>query len=255
MGWGGTGWGKITSHSIGGDIALGNWRAHYNTAEDSIDILHPSDGIPYVKVDTTFSGVLTDGLEVVAGVLTIKQYPGWTDAIARDEDAYILDDATVWDDESGTGDQLIDYLFGSTQTAMYFEDGGTFVSDEIDLTKVQKYHSSKLEWALDAVPEGSTVVVQNAVSQNGTWGAYKTVAASGDALVALPAAESDLAYCKTRHKVTMLPTSDLSGAPGMSELKTTINSQKHFRVMADGVYKESQHIIDSVASATTETLT
>lgn len=248
------GWRKLLAHSIGGDIALGNWRAHYNEAEDSIDLLHPSDGIPYIKADTTFSGALTE-LEVVAGVLKIKQYPGWDEAIAQDEDTYLLDDTTAWDDEPGTGDQLIDYMFGSTQAAMYFETGGSFVSDEIDLVKVQKYHSSKLEWTLDASPAGSTTIVQNAASANGAWGAYKAVVASGNALAALPGAGSDLTFYKTRHKVIMLPTADLSGTPEMSELKTTVNSQKHFRVLSDGNYKSSQHIIDSVVGATTETLT
>jgi len=256
MGWGGLGWGKILSHSIGGDIALGNWRAHYNKLEDSIDILHPSDGIPYVKTDTTFLGTITGELVVTDGVLSIESFPGWDEAIFKDETFVVGDEDTLKFDETDSGSALIDALFDSTSTPMYYEAGGSFISNEIDLAYVGKYHSSKLEWVLDTNPETSETKVYSSAQYNGgEWGEWVEVEASANPIGALPSADKDLSLYKIKHKVTMKPTTDLSDTPEMSELKTTINSQKHFRVMSDGSYKESPHIVASVLGATTETLT
>jgi hypothetical protein len=245
----------MLSHSVGGDIALGNWRATYNKREDSIDILHPSDGIPYIKSDTTFSGTLFY-LEIVGGKLQLVQYPGWPDTAAQDE-GYVLDDTATWDEETATFDEFIDYLFGSTATALYYDGvaGGpaTFVTDEIDLSAVGKYHSSKSEWA-ETAPDGTTVKVYCSAATNGTWGDWVEIAASGDPIGCLPTADSDLTLYDLRYKIMLTPTSDLLSTPDMSSLTTTINSQKHFRVMSDGVYKESPHIIARVLGATTETL-
>jgi hypothetical protein len=249
------GWRKMLSHSIGGDIALGNWRATYNKKEDSIDILHPSDGIPYIKSDTTFSGALFY-LEIVGGKLQLVQYPGWPDTVAQDEN-YMLDGDMAWDDTVATGDILIDYLLGSA-TAMMHYDGelgdAEFISDTIDLQKVGKYHSSEAEWVATK-PAGTDIAIYSSASVNGgDWGAWTAIAASGNFIGCLPAADSDLTLYDLRYKIVLTPTVDLLTTPDMSSLTTTINSQKHFRVMSDGAYKESPHIIASVLGATTETL-
>lgn len=250
------GWRKILSHSIGGDIALGNWRATYNKIEDSIDILHPSDGIPYVKEDTSFDGTLFQlEIDVGTGKLQLVQYPGWADTVGRDE-ATVLDNTTSFDGDVATGDNLIDYLLGSTATAMYYDGAfgdAYFISDPIDLQKVGKYHSSKVEWT-STVPTGTAINVYCSLFSNGAWGPWVEIEASGDAIGCLPAAESDLTLRDLRYKIVLTPSSDLLSAPDVSNLKTTINSQKHFRVIVDGVYKESPHIIASVPGATIETL-
>ncbi len=246
------GWRKILSHSIGGDIALGNWRAHYNDSEDSIDLEHPSDGIPYIKTDTAFSGVMIE-MVVDSGKLKINAYPGWDAATARDENA-LLDDTTDWD-ENTSASVLFDYLFSTTAITMVYEGETSWVSSPTDLTTVGKYHSSKLEWVNDALPAGAAIHFYASLYRNGAWGDYAEIAASGGVIPVLPASGTDLRGMQVRYKVKMVPSSDQLSSPAISQVKTTINSRKHFRVLLDGSYKESPHIADSISGPTTETLT
>ncbi|MDD3897582.1 MAG: hypothetical protein PHE82_01295 [Syntrophomonadaceae bacterium] len=245
------GWRKILSHSTGGDIALGNWRAHYNDSEDSIDLEHPSDGIPYVKTDTAFSGVTVE-MNMDGGKLKINTYPGWDENTARDENT-VLDDTTAWD-ENTSASVLFDYLFSTTAITMVYEGETSWVSSPTDLTTVGKYHSSKLEWVNDALPAGAAIHFYASLYRNGAWGDYAEIPASGGVIPVLPVSGTDLRGMQVRYKVKMVPSSDQLSSPAISQVKTTINSRKHFRVLLDGSYKESQHIADSITGATIETL-
>src|SRR3990172_1059217 len=121
------GWSKNLSFSEGGALQMGNWYARYNSDEDSIDLEHNSDGIPYIKNDTTFIG--THGhTEVSGGVLQIEQWPGWDEAATVQDEAYILDDATTWDDITNNGDDLVDYLFGAIAVTQSYEGAAIFES-------------------------------------------------------------------------------------------------------------------------------
>lgn len=247
------GWRKILSFSAGGAVNSGNWYARYNEAEDSIDLEHDSDGIPYIRDDTNFSTASgTHDYTVANGTnLEIEKYQGWDETVSVDE-TRLLDEAQSFD-ETADVSELINYIFNTTSTLVAHSSGGIFESSEIDLADVGRYNNSDILWVVDTLPAGSAVVVQSSVYDGKKWGNW-AAETSGTTIGGLPVAGTDLKNgYKVKYRVVMNPDNAVA-TPVVSKVKITMYSKKHVRIMSDGAYKLSQHMIDSITTATTETL-
>lgn len=248
------GWSKILTHSAGGAISMGNWYARYNLRDDAIDLEHNSDGIPYIRDDSDFA--LVSGTHNYTAVnatnLEIEKFQGWNDTVSQDE-TYSLDEAQSWDETAG-GENLVNYLFGAISNEIAHVGGGIFEAGEIDITPVDRFNSSEIMWVIANQPVGTGVDVQSAVYNGQLWSGWASEV-SGTAIDGMPVAGTNLSNALYRVKYRVILTPNDSGeTPAVSQVKLTINSQKHIRVLASGVYEYSQHIIDSVPAATTKTL-
>ncbi len=243
------GWRKVLAYSSGGELALGNWRARYNLRDSGIDLVYPSDGIPYVKNDTVFAGSHYY-TEVNAGKLQIEQWPGWDDTTTVRDETYILDDATTWDDVLNYGDVVINYLFGATSVMQSYEGGASFEAGEVSLNTVGEYNSSLIDWVVTQ-PTGTTLNFQTSVFNGASWSAWANEV-KATSIENMPASGKDLFGYKVKYRVTM-QTNSLGETPAISSVNLTFNSVKHFRVLGTGVYKESQYIKNNAVLAT-ETL-
>lgn len=246
------GWRKILAHSAGGTINMGNWYARYNTRDDSIDLEHDADGIPYVMTDNVFNGTHYY-TEVVAGVLQIEQWPGWDDITTAQDETYILDNTYIFDDTASVS-LFFDYLFGATSAMSSYEEEAVFTAGELDITSVDRYSSSAIAWVVDLAPVGTTAVLETSVFDGVNWSAW-SVETNNSVINDMPVVGTNLslAQYKTRYRVRF-QSNATSETQKISEVKETFNSKKQIRVLSNGHYEYSQHIINSVPTATTKTL-
>jgi hypothetical protein len=234
MGW--INYNRYTSASGNIITNFGSWTLEHNNLKDSLDFCYPGNGLAYKYYNDGFNGILSE-LEVNGGFLQIVQYSGWDETVSVDE-AYVVGDEDLlqWD-ETVDGGVLLDAIFNTTGSPMYYELGGNLISPTIDLLDVGKFHSAISEWNLNTNPEGSTTKVYYSLKQDDVWGVWTEVIASGNAIGALPTADTDISECSLRYKIIMTPNADYSASPKLQNLVTTINSHKMMRISSTGELK------------------
>lgn len=170
-------------------------------------------------------------------MLKLSLYSSWDDAVGADAVRSL--DLAASLGTSQDGKELINYLLDTTNSTAYYEGVGVFEGQPVDLTKCGEIQSAAVSWA-ESKPTGTAVVVEVSIFDGAAWGDWQPVT-SGGAIPGLTIG-LDLTGYKIKYRAK-LSTTNLSNAPGISQIKLTITSRKLFRVFSTGTVKAKADIV------------
>lgn len=173
--------------------------------------------------------------------LAIALYSAWDDASILADELRSLDDTTAWNDALD-GNQTINYLFNVANTTAYYEGGGIFEGQPVDLSRCGEVQSAKLT-RVESGSAGTSLILETSLSLNGgsTWSGWQVVN-TVDANIPGIIAGMDLTGCKLKYRVR-LNTTNLAVTSSLTEIKLSVTSRKLFRVFSTGTVKAKADII------------
>ncbi|KLU66776.1 hypothetical protein DEAC_c14440 [Desulfosporosinus acididurans] len=177
--------------------------------------------------------------------LAIALYSSWDDVNAVADETRSLDDTTIWDDTLD-GNQSIDYLLNAAHATAYYEGGGIYESQPVDLSPCGEVQSAKLTRTENG-GTGTSLVIETALSPDGgtTWGAWQAVNVLDSNIPGISAG-MDLTGYKLKYRAR-LNTTNLAATPTVSEIKITVTSRKMFRVFSSGTIKAKADIVPTAS--------
>lgn len=173
--------------------------------------------------------------------LAIALYSAWDDITAAADDARSLDDTTAWNDALD-GNQSLNYLLNVANATAYYEGGGIFEGQVVDLSACGEIQTAKLTWETSGIA-GTSVIIETALSSDGgaTWSNWQVVNVV-DSNIPGVVEGMDLTGYKLKYRAR-LNTTNLAATPNISEMKLTVTSRKLFRVFSTGTVKAKADII------------
>ena len=173
--------------------------------------------------------------------LAIALYSSWDDVSAAVDETRSLDDTTAWNDALD-GNQSLNYLLNVANTTAYYEGGGIFEGQVVDLSPCGEVQSAKLTRSESGSP-GTSAIIETTLSPDGgaTWSSWQVVNAIDSNIPGI-ATGMDLTGYKLKYRAR-LNTTNLAATPNISEMKLTVTSRKLFRIFSTGTVKAKADII------------
>lgn len=173
--------------------------------------------------------------------LAIALYSAYDDVTAAADETRSLDDTTAWNDALD-GNQSLNYLLNVANSTAYYEGGGIYEGQPVDLSPCGEVQAAKLTWAQSG-GAGTSVIIETALSPDGglTWSNWQAVNVLDSNIPGITAG-MDLTGYKLKYRAK-LNTTNLAATPSVSEIKLTVTSRKMFRVFSSGTVKAKADIV------------